>query len=71
MLLDNVVSEVSRGATQAIQGVNSNLNLSLISNPEEMLANQFRLFQYATYLTYGSTLLKTYKDLIGGIIAKI
>ncbi|WP_253306556.1 type III secretion system needle filament subunit SctF [unidentified bacterial endosymbiont] len=71
MDLDNMVSEVSKGATQAIQGVNSSVNLSLISNPEKMLANQFQLFQYATYLTYGSTLLKTYKDLIGGIIAKI
>lgn len=71
MDLNNVVSDISNGATQAIQGVSSNLNLSSISNPEEMLANQFRLFQYATYLTYGSTLLKTYKDLIGGIIAKI
>lgn len=71
MMLDKMVSEISSSATQAIQGVNSNLNLSIISNPEQMLANQFHLFQYTSYLTYGSTLLKTYKDLIGGIIAKI
>jgi type III secretion protein F len=71
MVLDNMVSAVSRDANQAIQWVNNNLNISVLSDPDKMLANQFQLFQFATYYSYGSSILKTYKDLIGGIIAKI
>lgn len=71
MNLDNMVSAITSSANQAIQGFNNNLNVSPINNPGQMLANQFHLFQYSAYLTYGSTLLKTYKDLIGGIISKI
>lgn len=47
---------------------NSNVNMA---NPEQLLEQQQRYFQYSAEVNFCSTVLKLYKDMILGIIAKI
>ncbi|XAV88285.1 MAG: type III secretion system needle filament subunit SctF [Candidatus Symbiodolus clandestinus] len=71
MNLDNILSTLRTTAEQGIESVNANLDYKVVNNPQEMLANQWMVMQYSSYLSYGSSLLKMYRDLLSGIIAKI
>lgn len=65
------VETLSRLAHQAGKDVESKMNSSDLSNPESMLKAQFAIQQYSTFINYGSGIIKTIKDMLGGIIAKI
>ncbi|EMJ9774081.1 MULTISPECIES: type III secretion system needle filament subunit SctF [Morganella] len=71
MNVEQLVDNLSRLAHQAGQAIEDKMNAQDISNPEAMLKAQFAVQQYSTFINYESAMLKTIKDMLSGIIAKI
>lgn len=71
MNTEQMIDTLSRLAHQAGQAVEAKMNSKDISNPEDMLKAQFAVQQYSTFINYESSMIKTIKDMLSGIIAKI
>jgi len=71
MNVEQLVDTLSNLAHQAGQAVEDKMNGSDLSDPEAMLKAQFAVQQYNTFISYESAMIKTIKDMLSGIIAKI
>ncbi|MEY4475373.1 MAG: type secretion apparatus needle protein [Pseudomonadota bacterium] len=71
MNVEQLVDTLSRLAHQAGQTVEDKMNGKDLTNPESMLKAQFAVQQYSTFINYESAMIKTIKDMLSGIIAKI
>ncbi len=71
MNVEQLVDTLSRLAHQAGQTVEDKMNSKDLTNPESMLKAQFAVQQYSTFINYESAMIKTIKDMLSGIIAKI
>jgi len=71
MNVEQLVDTLSRMAHQAGQAVEDKMHGEDLTNPEAMLKAQFAVQQYNTFINYESAMIKTIKDMLGGIISKI
>lgn len=71
MNVEQMIDTLSRLAHQAGQEVEGKMSSEDLTNPEAMLKAQFAVQQYSTFINYESAMIKTIKDMLGGIIAKI
>lgn len=71
MDVQQLVDTLSRLAHQAGQAIDDKVNNKDLTNPEAMLHAQFAVQQYSTFINYESAMIKTIKDMLSGIIAKI
>lgn len=71
MNIEQLVDSISRLAHQAGQAITDKMNGSDLNNPESMIKAQFAVQQYSTFVNYASAMIKTIKDMLSGIIAKI
>lgn len=71
MNIELLIDTLSRLANQAGDKVKDSMNAGDLSDPGAMLKAQFAVQQYSTFIGYESALIKTIKDMLSGIIAKI
>ncbi|MCT4700516.1 type III secretion system needle filament subunit SctF [Enterobacteriaceae bacterium H20N1] len=71
MNLQSTITQLSQQATTASQGLEDILGAVDINDPSAMLQVQFALQQYSSMVNYQSSLVKTVRDLVSGIISKI
>lgn len=58
-------------ANKAGNDVENKMTADKSTDPGSMLRSQFALQQYSIFINYSSAILKTMKDMVNGIIAKI
>lgn len=71
MNVEQLVNMLALMAHKAGEDIENKMNSSDLTNPEAMLRAQFAVQQYSTFINYESAMIKTIKDLLSGIIAKI
>lgn len=69
--MSSTIDEVIKLATEAAENANSVVKEKQISDPEKMLRMQFEMQHYSNYINYGSSFIKTVRDMVSGIIAKV
>ncbi|EOZ9391087.1 type III secretion system needle filament subunit SctF [Enterobacter cancerogenus] len=71
MSLESIVSQLSQQASNSAQGLESSVSGLDINDPSAMLQVQFAIQKYSSLVNYQSSLIKTVRDLVSGIISKI
>ncbi|MBJ7262944.1 MAG: type III secretion system needle filament subunit SctF [Burkholderiaceae bacterium] len=71
MNLDSIASHMGSQVTRAANNADASMKSDLANNPEDMLKSQFDLNQYSVLIGYESSVLKTIKEMMMGIISKI
>lgn len=71
MSLESIMSQLSQQASSSAQGLENNVSDLDINDPSAMLQVQFALQKYSSLVNYQSSLIKTVRDLVSGIISKI
>jgi type III secretion protein F len=71
MSLESIMSQLSQQASSSAQGLENSVGDLDINDPSAMLQVQFALQKYSSLVNYQSSLIKTVKDLVSGIINKI
>ncbi|RLV59785.1 type III secretion system needle protein SsaG [Parashewanella curva] len=71
MDLSTVVSQLSEMSAQSAKDIQGNMQSGDINDPDKMLKAQFAIQQYSNFVGYESAIIKSIKDMIQGIIAKI
>lgn len=71
MDIEQMVDTLTRLTRQAGQSMEDKMNGKDLMDPEAMLKAQFAVQQYSTFINYTSAMMKTVKDMLSGIIAKI
>ena len=66
-----LVNRLASLAHLAGDAIDDKMSGSDLTNPEAMLQAQFAVQQYSTFINYESAMIKTIKDMLSGIIAKI
>lgn len=71
MSLESIMSQLSQQASSSASGLENTVSDLDINDPSAMLQVQFALQKYSSLVNYQSSLIKTVKDLVSGIISKI
>ncbi|WP_253376704.1 type III secretion system needle filament subunit SctF [unidentified bacterial endosymbiont] len=71
MNVDQIINSLSQMAHSAGNAVTDQLNSQNMNNPESMVKAQFAVQQYSNFISYESAIIKTIKDMLSGVIAKI
>ncbi|KML17786.1 hypothetical protein VL10_24125 [Leclercia adecarboxylata] len=71
MNLQSIMTQFSQQAAKTSQGLEDSIGSVDINDPSAMLQVQFALQQYSSLVGYQSSLVKTVRDLVSGIISKI
>lgn len=71
MDLSAIVSQISQQSANAAADLESVMATTDANDPDAMLQMQFSMQQYSNLVGYESAIIKTIKDMIQGIIAKI
>lgn len=71
MSLESIMSQLSQQASSNAQGLENTVSDLDINDPSAMLQAQFALQKYSSLVNYQSSLIKTVRDLVSGIISKI
>lgn len=71
MNLQDIMSQLAQQTTKTTQGLEDNISSVDVNDPSAMLQVQFALQQYSSMINYQSSLVKTVRDLVSGIISKI
>ncbi|MCL1123673.1 type III secretion system needle filament subunit SctF [Shewanella surugensis] len=71
MDLSAIVSQISQQSASAAADLESVMATTDANDPDAMLQMQFSMQQYSNLVGYESAIIKTIKDMIQGIIAKI
>lgn len=71
MDVSQLINTLSILANKAGNDVEDKMTADKLTNPGTLLQAQFAVQQYSTFINYSSAILKTMKDMVGGIIAKI
>lgn len=71
MDVGQLVNTLSSLTHQAGEAIDDKMSSSDLTDPEAMLQAQFAVQQYSTFINYESAMIKTIKDTLSGIIAKI
>jgi type III secretion protein F len=71
MNVDQLINSLSQMAHSAGNAVTDQLNSQNMNNPESMVKAQFAVQQYSNFISYESAIIKTIKDMLSGVIAKI
>jgi type III secretion protein F len=70
MNLDAIVGQMSNRVARMEGNLQSMANLDA-NNPTDLLRMQYALQQYSMMVSYQSTVMKTIKDMVSGILAKM
>ncbi|MGL4454374.1 type III secretion system needle filament subunit SctF [Plesiomonas sp.] len=71
MNITQLIDSLSQMAASSAKDLENKMSPSNINDPEQMLKAQFAVQQYSTYIGYSSAVIRTIKDMLSGIIAKI
>ncbi|MBV8047529.1 MAG: type III secretion system needle filament subunit SctF [Paludibacterium sp.] len=71
MNLDAIVSQMNSQVMQTENALQAVMSTNTTNNPTAMLQMQYALQQYAMMVNYESTVMKTMKDMMTGILAKM
>lgn len=71
MSLESILTQLSEQATSNAQGLEDSVSNIDINDPSAMLQVQFAIQKYSSLINYQSSLIKTVRDLVSGIISKI
>jgi len=71
MSIESIMSQLSQQAASSAQGLENGVGDLDINDPAAMLQVQFALQKYSSLINYQSSLIKTVRDLVSGIISKI
>ncbi|MDN3610017.1 type III secretion system needle filament subunit SctF [Vibrio ostreicida] len=71
MDLNAIISQLSQRSTQSAQDIKTKMAQADPNDPDQMMQAQFAMQQYSNFIGYESALIKTVKDMVQGIIAKI
>ncbi|EPZ8357416.1 type III secretion system needle filament subunit SctF [Enterobacter hormaechei] len=71
MSIDSIISQVTSQANNNVQELENSISNADINDPSEMLKVQFAIQKYSSLVNYQSSLIKTVRDLVSGVISKI
>nr|AFH88807.1 putative type III secretion system protein SsaG [Candidatus Sodalis melophagi] len=71
MDVSQLINTLSLLAHKAGNDVEDKMTADKLTDPASLLRAQFAVQQYSIFINYSSAILKTMKDMVGGIIAKI
>ncbi|CAI1010055.1 type III secretion system needle filament subunit SctF [Serratia quinivorans] len=71
MDLNLMISQLERLAANNAGRLEEKMDNIDINDPQAMLKMQFAIQQYSSLVNYQSSLVKTVRDLVSGIISKI
>lgn len=71
MSLESILSQFSQQASNGVNSLERSVSDLDINDPSAMLEVQFALQKYSSLVNYQSSLIKTVRDLVSGIISKI
>lgn len=70
--IDAIISQIGEQISYAANDARKTISSGdIVSNPEAMLAAQYALQQYSVLIGYDSSVMKSMKDMMMGIISKI
>lgn len=69
--INTIFQQLSPQVERAGQDIRARLTGASLNDPGQMLEAQFAIQQYSVLVAYQSTLMKTFKDMLHGIIQKI
>lgn len=71
MDLNAILSQLEQLSAKSTQDIKATIGKADINNPDQMLKAQFAMQQYSNLIGYESAIIKTIKDMVQGIIAKL
>lgn len=71
MDLSSVLNQLTQNSESAVSRIQNGIDEADINDPQAMLKMQFALQQYSSYVNYQSSLIKTVRDMVTGVISKI
>ncbi|MBD9646327.1 type III secretion system needle filament subunit SctF [Pantoea sp. PNT02] len=71
MDLGSVLNQLTQNSESAVSQIQHGVSEADINDPQAMLKMQFALQQYSSYVNYQSSLIKTVRDMVTGVISKI
>lgn len=71
MDLGSVLNQLTQNSESAVMKIQNGVSEADINDPQAMLKMQFALQQYSSYVNYQSSLIKTVRDMVTGVISKI
>ena len=71
MDLGSVLNQLTQSSESAVTKIENGISEADINDPQAMLKMQFALQQYSSYVNYQSSLIKTVRDMVTGVISKI
>ncbi|BEV73183.1 MULTISPECIES: type III secretion system needle filament subunit SctF [unclassified Paludibacterium] len=71
MNIDAIVSSLNAQLAQAASQMAAVTASDVTENPAAMLQMQYAMQQYSTMINYESSVMKAFKDMMAGIIAKL
>jgi type III secretion protein F len=71
MDLSSMLSQLSQMSENSVSSIQNGIDQTDINDPQAMLKMQFALQQYSSFVNYQSSLIKTVRDMVSGVISKI
>ena len=68
MDIGTIINTTQSKVNELGQNVQKEMQESSTTDPDKMIKIQFSLQQYSNYLQYESTIIKSFKDMISGVI---